>query len=299
MILVGSQALAHLTCGHPPRVPKDFDYIATHEEAKEFIAREGFPTVYPNDKGSTLICKGKGLPVELMIAWPGSSTEAIRQRFGGGDVASLNLLYLLKMSHRYLKNSPHFLKTMRDIQFMRAMGAVIEWPDILKQREKETYDYKLPSLERNKKGFFDPKEGVGYKYDHDTIHVAMAVERGVPAYTHYQRDGAQVAVDRDKWNACPDDVKLNSVLEEALVLALERSQVPYRGKIAPRRSFEMALMKVCTSITSGWWREWAWEHYDAAVELFERREAEMPYLERFDRAVADGVVKELEGAYHD
>lgn len=308
MLLVGSRALTHYTCGGDDRPIRDTDFICTHDEAKEYIAKHNFQMVIPNEKGTTLACHGLDKPVELMIAWPGSTNEEIlrlsedRDFLEGQDeykIASLNTLYLLKMSHRYLKNSPHFLKTMRDIQLMRLLGAEIEHPELLARREKETYDYAHPSLMRNKRNFFDPNEGVGYRYDHDTIHLAMAVDPLRPAYSNYQRDDAEVAVDRRKWDACSEEIKLNSVLEESLVLALERSQIPYRNQIPPERSFKMALMKVCTSIASGWWREYAWEHYDAVVDLFNRRESDKPYLLRFDEAVEAGIVRQLVGAHHE
>ena len=299
MLLVGSRALLEHTCGGDPfalkRVPMDTDYIATHDEAKAFIADRKFDKVEPNAKGTTLMCfKAGWKPTELMIAWPGSSNEAILA-LEQGEAASINTLLLLKMSHRYLKNSPHFLKTMQDILQLRSMGAIIEYPDLLKQREKETYDYKHPSLMRNKKQFFDPNEGVKYQYDHDTIHLAMAVEPLTPAYTNFKHDQAEVMIDRAKWDAMPIAIQLNSVLEESLVLALERSQIPFRGKIEPARSFKIALQKVCTSISSGWWREFAYEHYDEVMDLFKMREDEKPYLQRFDEAVEAGVVRPFNG----
>jgi hypothetical protein len=294
MLLVGSHALLHHTCGGDPRIPNDTDYIATHDEAKAAITRTGFPIVYPNPKGTTLIARGVGQPVEFMIAWPGSSAEDILN-LEKSEVASLNTLYLLKMSHRYLKNSPHFEKTRQDILLMRQLGAVIEYPDLLAKREKETYDYKHPSLMRDKKAFFNPAEGVRYVYDHDTIHLAMAVEPMVPAYTNFKHDQAEVMIDREKWNACSTEVQLRSVLEESYVLALERSQIPFRGQVEPSRSFRIALQKVCTSISSGWWREFAWEHYGLVMAMFEQREDEKPYLVRFDEAVTAGIVRPFEG----
>lgn len=306
MLLVGSRALLEWTCGSGFRQPKDTDYICPHEEAKQYIASYQPDTVEPNVKGTTLILKKKGSqPVELMIAWPGSITEAIykgctiNSLIGNPDylqIAPLNVLYLLKMSHRYLKNSPHFLKTMEDIHYMRALGAEIDNPELLKAREKETYDYKHPSLMRNKKQFFDPNEGVKYQYDHDTIHLAMAVEPLKPAYTNFKHDQAEVMIDREKWNAQPESVKLNSVYEEAAVLALERSQIPFRGQVSPDRSYRLALQKVCTSISSGWWREYAWEHYREVIGIYEAREAEKPYLIRFDEALKAGIIRQFEGS---
>jgi hypothetical protein len=318
MLLVGSRALAKYLCGGAPRIPKDWDYICTHDEAKTFIAQLKPDRSYPNQKGTTLILRWRDehtnqahQPIELMIAWPGSTTEEIynleKARLGCTEkcsemlacnnrhAASLNTLYLLKMSHRFMKNSPHFLKTMQDIQMMRLLGATIEDPELLKRRESETYDYRHPSLMRNKRQFFDPNEGVGYKYDHDTIHLAMAVEAGKPAYTYFKADQAEVMVDKALFDAQPYSTQLNSVYEEATVLALERSQIPHRNKIDPRASFEIALMKVCTSISSGWWRSFAWENYDAVLKIFEAREKEKPYLLRFDEAVRAGVILPFSG----
>lgn len=289
MLLVGSRALTHYTCGGHQRVPSDTDYICTHDEAQEWKDRNKPDRYEMNPSATTLICRWKDKkPVELMIAWPGSTNQLIYDDQAAGEqeevIADLNTLLLLKMSHRYLKNSPHFLKTMEDIHLLRGLGAVITNPDLLKRREKETYNYPHPKLNQRKDEFFhDP-----YPYDHDSIHVAMAIDPLQPAYKHYQRDGTEVEVDRSKWDACSHTIKLRSIVEESLVLALERSQIPHRGKVNPRRSFELALSKVCTSITSGWWREFAWEHYYEALALYEQCQ---PYLARFDAAVEAGIVK--------
>lgn len=73
------------------------------------------------------------------------------------------------------------------------------------------------------------------------------------------------------------------------MLALERSQIPHPGKWTPEKSFMFALEKVCTSITSGWWREYAWEHHEDAVSLYES--ARTDYVDRFKQALAAGVVR--------
>ena len=44
----------------------------------------------------------------------------------------------------------------------------------------------------------------------------------------------------------------------------------------------MALMKVCTSITSGWFREYAWENYDKVLDLYNEL-GEDDYVQRFQR----------------
>ena len=143
---------------------------------------------------------------------------------------------------------------------------------------------------------------MNYVYDHDSIHLTVAIKskwdsfsnKPVPAYTLYMQDGAAVMTDKQKFFAVPAHVRLYGVYEEACVLALERSQIPYDFQPDARWSFEMALMKVCTSITSGWFRGWAYDHYDDVMALYESL-GESDYVERFQRN--HHLLKPHEGLY--
>lgn len=197
--------------------------------------------------------------------------------------ASLDTLYMLKMSHRYLKDSPHFLKTMHHCKYLRKMGATITNESWFKSREKETYDYGHYKLDTSSKEFFTTN--FNYIYDHDSIHEAVAfLER--PAYTYYMEDDAEVMCSKDKFFALEKAHRYLGVLEEAYVLALERSQIPNDFKVDPKTSFTIALEKVCTSITSGWFREFAWEHYDVLIQLYNE-----DYVTKFKQGLENGTVK--------
>jgi hypothetical protein len=273
------------------------DIIADFDAAQSVLNGAGCHIQYPINGGKTLFGKNpKGDIYEIEIAWPGSTGEELlnywftnkETAFYPSLYASLNVLYALKMSHRYLRNSPHFLKTMRDIKEMRAMGATI--PDNLhswfKRREKETYDYSHPNLSVNSGAFFSG-DGVHYVYDHDSLHEAVAVY-GSPVYKLYLRDGAEVQVDKNKWLMLNDIVKQTAVYEEACVLALERSIIPYPGKLTEDRAFEVALIKVASSITSGWFRQYAWENFDEVMKLHKQLPS---YVDRFTKALENGQVK--------
>lgn len=310
MILVGSGALSRYIVS---RDVNDLDYIGTFAESQQFFQdKSAFEFIMPQ-KGkmigkyhASVPTSSKSRMVEIEIAWPGSSGEKFielvkddpRSTYhpDGTIVPSLSALLALKLSHRYLKNSPHFLKTMKDIANLRNLIAwrgeklsMERYKDWIKLREKETYTYSHPNLNQSKKDFFT--DDVGYEYDHDSIHKIVAKTVGVnePTYTLFKKDGSEVAVDKSKWEALPEDRKISAVVEESLVLALERSQVPHPNVLTPRRSFEKALEKVCTSITSGWFREYAWEHYSEAVKLFNRVAADT-YVSDFWRAVSQGEV---------
>lgn len=235
---------------------------------------------------------------EFFIGHSNNSTEQLlnycnnkRDGFVDNAVkAPLNVQYCLKMSHRYLRNSPHFLKTMSDIKILRSQGAVLddELQRILELREKETYDYKHPDLSVSKGSFFNGDD-VPYKYDHDTIHEAIAIGNE-PAYKSYMKDGAEVMTSREKFEACSEYTKLLGVYEEACVLALERSQIPFALEgtpelglpPTPKHSFITALIKVCSSITSGWFREYAWENFYKVIKMY-RHLGEDDYIKRFNK----------------
>jgi hypothetical protein len=288
---IGSVALKQVLGMTYGRLNADIDAIATFDEAVKFLKEANCNVIYPINQGKTLVGKNPlGVIFEISIAWPGSTNEELLKYLDSAEVAPLNVLYALKMSHRYLRNSPHFYKTMADIRLMRKHGAKIpdDLLDWFKRREKETYDYKHPSLAQDKNNFF-AGDGVTYIYDHDSLHEAVAWS-GVPMYKKYQAEGSEVQCDRKKWNKLRDYDKNIAVAEEAAVLALERSIIPYPGRLSDYQAFRLALMKVCTSITSGWFREWAWEHHDEILAMLEN----YPYHTFFKYGLANGVVKKCE-----
>ncbi|MEK6879127.1 MAG: hypothetical protein AABY22_05935, partial [Nanoarchaeota archaeon] len=204
------------------------------------------------------------------------------------DIASLNILYTLKMSHRFLKNSPYFLKTMNDIIEFKAIGCEI--PEFLekwfKLREKETYWYTHPKLNQTKEGFFDSKKnGIKQVYFHDDIHISVANKK-LPAYTLYMEDGAEVKCSKEKFFALSEKERIRGVSEEAMVLALERSVIPYNSD--PKWAFLKGLEKVSTSITSGWFREFAYANYRKVVDNYNPF-----YVNQFQQDVEHGIVRKV------
>ena len=294
MILVGSRALERNLTREGKKMyreVKDTDYICTETEWELWSKYYGMNAQLlerTDNKGHILT--DRGLHIEFDIAIPGDSTDMLIEYcnsrsntllpLGYHQAAPLEVLYLLKMSHRFKKNSPHFFKTMNDIHFMRSLGVTIpdELQTIFKLREYETYSYSHPNLNVMSKDFFKGDE-VPYVYDHDTIHEAVAI-LGVPAYKKYMREGSEVMTDKEKFFAIEDHVRILGVYEESCVLALERSQIPFNFEIPARQSFIMALSKVCTSITSGWFREFAWEHFHIVMKFYESM-GEDDYIQRF------------------
>jgi len=296
ILVIGSVALNHWL---PERkIGNDIDIIAPYDEIIEFVKRTmpDYTSLYPFKEGKKMFASNGKQIIEAEIAWEGSNQEKLLELVSfsvtlkdGVFIAPPEVLLTLKRSHRFLKNSPHFYKTMRDIKLLETICADnlethTKWKEWYAWREKDTYDYGHPKLNVSKGEFFT--DSVPYKYDHDTIHEAVK-ELDRPAYKFFI-NGA-VWCDKDLFFAQPERIKLLAVLEETYVLALERSQVPYPDT-DPEKSFRMALEKVCTSITSGWFREYAWNNYDKVVNLHQSHPKNW-YVNQFKIGLTTGTVK--------
>lgn len=179
--------------------------------------------------------------------------------------APRNILWLLKESHKY-KDSVHFEKTRKDVLELRSHGYILpkHLEELLARREKETYRKPI-KLNVSKDEFFS-NDGVSYLYDHDWLHEILKTT-DKPAYMHIKDIRNQVHCSKKLWDACDDSIKKMCVIEEAMVIALERGIVPYfaLNTVTKEKEYEVcvtALQKICTSLTSGWFREFAWLHYD-------------------------------------
>ncbi len=293
MLLVGSKAL-HIR-NIPFRDSTDIDYFCNQSEYHSFITDNAHRLVLEKNTrfGKSVILVGSK-PIEFEIAKDNNSTQQLLNMFNQSgnfpeeEVASPELIYTLKMSHRYLKNSPHFKKTMDDIYSLRALGygnIPKEYKAWYKNRVKETYTYSHPVLNQDRRGFFRDDF---YIYDHDTIHLAVKLF-DKPAYDFIKIDTAEVLCSKAKFMSVDEQIKLATVYEESCVLALERHQIPNDYKHEARSSFLIALEKVCTSISSGWWREYAWENYYNVINLYDSISDN--YVDRFKNALDSGIIK--------
>jgi hypothetical protein len=296
MIVVGSQALKVL---YPERytdkICRDWDFIGSLDESLSFIRQNNPLSYYPRQDKKYIAHLSQYGKCEFEIAWSDSTGRAlleivtnynlIRSR-GSFDYVTPPVLLALKLSHRYLKNSPYFLKTMDDISFLRRQGvtvhpSLVEW---IKEREEETYYYKHPNLKQRKEQFFSG-DGINYIYNHDDIHEAIKLFHK-PAYKFYKANNEEVFCDEEKFIDCPHIYRIAGVLEESYVLALERMLIPNDFKPDPKKAFLIALEKICTSITSGFFREFAWECYDQVVSSYT-----VDFVMQFQKALTEGKIR--------
>lgn len=297
MILqIGSMLLRGVEGVRQPTSKSDLDYI-TDANGLDQLESDLFKLGFEKYSGNHPVRKSyyykhsNMQPVEIELAEKGSCAYKLLDILKDNKVSDIDLAYTLKMSHRFLRNSPHFEKTRTDILALRKIGAKIpecltEW---FVEREKETYYYKHPNLNHNKDKFFDTPNVV-YVYDHDTIHEVVAIE-DKPAYTNFLV--GEVKTCKKLFDSLTLNTRLNAVLEESAVLAIERSLI-HRDNLTEKDIQDVwlySLQKVCTSITSGWFRDFAWENYDLCKKLYFSRVK--GFYDRFLQGVAEGRVKNV------
>lgn len=303
MLVIGSQALriGLETVGMElGRVPTDLDIIARNHEVQLMAAKF---TLWKTGPDKVLFKTPDGKFVEVEYAKPGTSTELYLQwaetmarldqaEFYGFkmDIAPLEMLYSLKRAHRH---SPRmFHKHVKD--YILLLSIVGGKPDafarVTAMRYKETGErekLKTPSLNKTAKDFFDDKVS-NRTFIHDQIHEVMAFgER--PMFERIKIDPDKVACSKEKFFALTETQQRQCVQEEAYVIALERAMIPmlFEGeKIAhPYEAYKWAVMRICTTLCSGWFRDYAVENYDRIMFWYDR-----DYVEKFLKAVEDGRI---------
>lgn len=288
--VVGSWLLQGVNGVRQPTSFSDYDIICTEKEwdkRKNLFYKDCEILDGNHPLRKSYLVKVDGGVHEVEIATKNSVAERLLRILTHNEVRNIDLAYTLKMSHRFLRNSPHFEKTWKDIQALRKLGAKI--PDCLNlwyyRRMKETYYYNHPSLNKSKEEFFDTK-GVTYIHDHDSIHEAVAIE-DKPAYQSFL--AGEVKTCQKLFEQQSFDTKLNAVLEEAMVLSIERSLIHVDNPHELEHEvWRYSLMKVCTSITSGWFREFAWENYGLCCKLYYSRVK--GFYAKFEHALNNGKI---------
>lgn len=309
VVMIGSKAISFHTFN--PRAEKDIDIIGPMDNIIRFT-NEALHSKYNHCKVNEMSISFHGdMIVECQPVFEddpisNTSKELWEHRknfhwFKVGKftvyVPTLLTLYMIKLSHRY-KPGVHFSKTMNDIKYLRNVmnEKGIDFSsecldhDFIERRRREYVkkaDYKLNV---SKSEFFT--SNFDYVYDHDTIHEAVALNGHVPAYTKYTTE--EVYSSKELFFKCSEEVRIQGVLEECYTLAIERVYVPNINNkdfvFNPYTAFVTALNKVCTTITSGWFREYAWENYDLMISHFESE-----YIDKFKYALENGNIKPYKG----
>ena len=143
----------------------------------------------------------------------------------------------------------------------------------------QEYPQGHPNLMQSKEDFFD--DAVKKKYDHDLLHdlVAKSSFDDVPVYTHLLKYEGMAYCCKDKWKALDYSMKIRAVLEEATVIAIERFMIPNNWQYIEKKAMLKALQKICTTLCSGWFRDFSIDSYKECLEGLYKMQKEGIMLE--------------------
>ena len=156
--------------------------------------------------------------------------------------------------------------------------------DYLYRRTKATmqmFPQGHPKLNQTVEKFFD--DAVVKKYSHDDLH-KMYAHFNEPLYTKLQDDPKLAWCVKSKWDKLTHDEKIKCVQEEAYVIATERFLVPNNWNYPERLAYFHALKKICTTLCSGWFRDFAIDNHQLLCSSFDAQKVKsvVEYLQQLD-----------------
>ena len=306
MLVVGSKALNY----HFPqfkREVKDIDIIGNSDDIKYLINTLNPEKVLDNHNITTLLNiqnPNEFFNTKNVEVLNSDNSESLMEyikyetkdgKLGSGlRYASPEVLLSLKKSHIHFPIK--FQKHIKDYNLLLDILKEDKLNNITKINFKETEDrfgkLKTPSLKKSTSKFFDQSEGyVKYFYVHDDIHQVMS-HYDRPIYEDMQTNSESAWCQKDLWENFTFEKKAKCVLEEAYVIALERKIIPMLNGIgdvvSSKKALEWSLMRICTTLCSGWFRQFATDNYIKISEYINYQ-----YVQKFLEAEQMGKIKKI------
>lgn len=261
MYLIGSRALnsqLNLETNHS----RDWDVVLENEEC---LCDDLSTNKQGQHQSRPIIeCAPTDLPF-LDVCREYDSGMIVDTPAGPARVVSLAGLMLIKRSH--LHRPINFEKHIRDYHLLKEKCGPQDEKyyallGVLTKATKLKWGDRTPSLRKSKKEFFD--DYVTKYYDHDSLHYATCYYDR-PIYERLKPDPDMVWCSRQLWDRLSYDDKVKCVREEGFSIGLERFIIPKlmenKPHPPPRFAFDWALVKICTTLTGGFFRDFAIEEW--------------------------------------
>jgi hypothetical protein len=206
-------------------------------------------------------------------------------------------LALIKRSHLY---DPadwhkhivdyHFIKARIDTasitpeQHAAGMQRLSEWR-AQHPEDKGSGSLRIPNAEF----FANTRAALIRAYPHDDLHRATCYGE-CPMYQQLKDDPAQAFVSGRRFEAISHLERIRLTREETYAIALERIVIPSLELGRPwdaEQAFQHALRRICTNLTTGWFRDFALENYPEVCRY------DTDFVGRFLEALARGKVTRL------
>jgi hypothetical protein len=317
LIIIGSRAL------DLPRVTvsTDYDVMMTQEQFNNWINEHSdyIKTLVPrsSNKYKAVVAKnGVQVQYEIELGVEGTSTEYLLSRrdnicirttegFFGEVFYIPSMKWLMATKRSHLIYPIHFEKNIEDYHLLKKVveGSRIDMITGEEEDKIEEY-YKLrysEAAERNKQrtpnlnvtteDFFSSKLPVPNYFVHDHIH-EMMTHYEKPIFSMMQKDSSKAWCSKDLFFELPYKYQVQCVMEEAYVIALERYIIPQHGENYHnhRDCYNRAVKRICTTLTSGWFRDFAIENYPQVTQWYD-----LAFVNNFVAKAKEGKIKPVEG----
>lgn len=257
-VLIGSRALSHWDNSFKLKEEADWDIISEHpiegaeHHRPDLLNNRAFAEKYCSDdfvdfnghKVYVMLPKGLAI-IKRSHLWRDLSFQKHITHYD---------LFLKKYMSDMTHEDNFFLKERTDLTM-------------------EIFPQRTPKLNVTKDEFF--YDYVPKFYEHDWLHELVAFEKE-PIYKLLQNsDKDSVWCSESKWNKLSYEMKCKCVAEEAYVISLERFVIPKNWDCAYKLSYSKALDKICTTLCSGYFRDFALDNYGEIFKLFCRDKYKM------------------------
>jgi hypothetical protein len=301
MLIVGSQALIrHFNL--PDRKVRDTDIIGTlvdFELLKKILnpkeirqkdeiigliditSSDLFPEI--NTKNVEILIADNSVSLKLYLDYDDANNEM--------KYASPEVLFSLKKSHihfpvKFQKHISDYCLLYDHFKGDDMLYAITEIN--FKETEKRLGKLRTPSLNKSTKNFFGQSEKFFKSYFvHDDIHRMMSHYQH-PLYENMQKDNSSARCEKNMWEKFTFEDKCKCVLEEAMVIALERKIIPmiFGGGefFTADEALKWSLMRVCTTLCSGWFRQFATDNYMRIQQYINPNYVEL-FLTKYDEGL--------------
>lgn len=254
-VLIGSRALAYWNPEMKLTAGTDWDVISvTNHEGCEVHNPD-----FLNNKAMMDYCSNK------TVKLPDGLTAKVMYPLG---------LAIIKRSHlwRDLSFDKHITMYHKFglSDLMKEFSEIVIVQKDLQNRTdmtRKAFPQRNPNLMQTKEEFFN--DAVTKKYDHDYLHELVAFYNE-PLYIKMLKSQELAWCEKSKWDCFTHEDQLKCVAEETYVIAIERFMIPTQWKHPAKLAYMKALKKVCTTLTSGWFRDKAIDYYPEIVNIYDK-----------------------------
>lgn len=277
MIAIGSFALRQyngLAFPRPEGHVSDIDLIMTDTEFNDMLNYGLFHEWYFQGHGKIRGISKHGTQYEIELL-PATETSRMLHELSTDNYTNIGpflikippLDYLYAMKKAHIGYPVNWEKNISDYHRFKALGIKLS-PEAYnfytaRKAEIETRFSTHVNLKVSNDKFFGQYD-INRYYNHDDLHEWVKHE-DVPMYKKIKHDQDMALCNYELWQELSYSQKLNTVREEVYSIALERVMIPFimtRNKFYDyHKAYEWALMRVSTTLTKGWFKEFAIENW--------------------------------------